>query len=70
MNVVITRLSTRETIARYEVHLAGEEKAPPDHQYFDDAWQRAVSDGLVEPQSRNDYQFQLQRPKTLYESST
>jgi hypothetical protein len=69
VNVIISHRASNETIARYEIHLAGENRAPPELEYFDDAWQRAVSDGLVDSERRADYRFQLQRPKTLYESS-
>ena len=69
MNVIISNRATRETIVRYEIHLGGEGPAPPDGEYFDDAWDRAVTDGLVQADRRGDYAFQLQRPKTLYESS-
>jgi hypothetical protein len=69
VNVIITNRATDEPVARYEVHLAGDADARPEREYFDDAWQRAVADGLVESESRADYRFQLQRPKTLYESS-
>ncbi len=69
MNVIISNRGTNETIARYEIHLAGENRTPAEAEYFDDAWQRAVADGLVDSERRADYRFQLQRPKTLYESS-
>lgn len=69
MNVVITNSATNDPVARYEVHLADRETKPADDEYFDDAWQRAVSDGLVDSANRGRYRFQLQRPKTLYESS-
>jgi hypothetical protein len=70
VNVSISHRATEETVVRYEIHLAGENRAPPDGEYFDNAWERAVSDGLVDSKRREDYRFQLQRPKTLYESST
>jgi hypothetical protein len=70
VNVVITNSTTDDPIARYEIHLRDESnRKPPDREYFDDAWTRAVADGLVEDASRANYRFQLQRPKTLYESS-
>jgi hypothetical protein len=69
VNVIITDRATRETIVRYEIHLAAEGPTPADREYFDDAWERAVSEGLVDAARRDDYGFQLQRPKTLYESS-
>lgn len=69
MNVIISHRVTNEVIARYEIHLAGENPSPADREYFDDAWQRVLADGLVESDDRTDYRFQLQRPKTLYESS-
>lgn len=69
MNVFVIKRQNSEVVARYEVHLAGASDAPADQEYFDDAWERAVSDRLVEPDSREDYHFRLQKPKTLYESS-
>lgn len=69
MNVAIVRRATNDVVARYEVHRAGNGSPPPDTEYFDEAWQRAVEDGLVDLHRRRDYDFQLQRPKTLYESS-
>jgi hypothetical protein len=69
VNVIISNRATHETIARYEIHLASETRTPAESEYLDDAWQRAVADGLVASESRADYEFQLQRPKTLYESS-
>jgi hypothetical protein len=69
MNVAIVERATKDVIARYEIHRAGNGSPPPDTEYFDEAWQRAVEDGLVDLRRRRDYDFQLQRPKTLYESS-
>jgi hypothetical protein len=69
VNVIISDRVTTETIVRYEIHLAGERGTASDSEYFDDAWDRAVSDGLVDAARRESYRFQLQRPKTLYESS-
>ena len=70
MNVVIIDRKSREPVARYEIHLAGETDRPAEQRYFDDAWERAVSDRLVEGEQRAAYEFQLQRPKNLYESSS
>lgn len=71
MNVFIVKRATKEVIARYEVHKAGATKAPPpDEEYFETAWQRAVNDGLVEAPERRAYEFRMQPPKNLYESST
>ncbi len=69
MNVAILNRATRDVVARYEIHKAGNGTPPPDEAYFDDAWDRAVADGLVDLRRRRDYDFQLQRPKTLYEAS-
>jgi hypothetical protein len=69
MNVAIRNRKTDQVIVRYEIHLADGEAIRPDQEYFDDAWQRAVSDRLVDAAHRDDYVFHLQPPKTLYESS-
>lgn len=69
MNVFVIRRQGSEVVARYEIHLAGDDDPPADQQYFDGAWQRAVADGLVDERERADYQFRLQKPETLYESS-
>lgn len=69
MNVAIVNRSTHDVIARYEIHKAGHGVPPPDEAYFDEAWDRAVTDGLVDVRRRREYDFQLQRPKTLYEAS-
>jgi hypothetical protein len=69
MNVAIVKRSTHDVIARYEIHRAGNGSPPPDDEYFDAAWDRAVEDGLVDGRSRRDYEFQLQLPKTIYEAS-
>ncbi len=69
VNVVITHSATDDPVARYEIHLASDDRKHPDREYFDNAWERAVADGLVEDADRDNYRFQLQRPKTLYESS-
>jgi hypothetical protein len=69
MNVAIVKRGTHDVIARYEIHKAGNGAPPPDDAYFDEAWQKAVEDGLVELTRRRDYEFMLQPPKTLYESS-
>jgi hypothetical protein len=69
MNVAIVRRGSRDVVARYEIHRAGNGSPPADDEYYDEAWQRAVEDGVVELHRRRDYEFQLQRPKTLYESS-
>ena len=69
MNVAIIERATKDVIARYEIHLAGNAPPPSDDTYFDEAWQRAVQERIVDVDRRRDYDFQLQRPKTLYESS-
>ena len=69
MNVVIVNRVSHEVIARYEIHRAGDGPVPPDEIYFDEAWRKAVADRLVEADHRGNYDFQLQRPKTLYEAS-
>src|SRR5690606_18794640 len=69
MSVVISHHATKEVVARYEVHLVRGDETPEDEQYFDDAWRKAVADGFVDPDERSAYDFQLQRPKTLYEAS-
>jgi hypothetical protein len=69
MNVIISERATKDVVVRYEVHLAGEGDAPPDDDYFDDAWQRAVAEGLVDGGRRDAYDFKLQKPQNLYESS-
>ena len=63
MNVTIVKRATRDVIAQYEVHKAGNGSPPPDDAYFDEAWERAVEDGLVELHRRSEYDFQLQRSK-------
>lgn len=68
MNVYIRKRDTKEIVVRYEVHLAGKGTIPPDERYFDEAWRRATEDRLVDA-GREAYEFQLQRPKNLYESS-
>jgi hypothetical protein len=70
MNVVIIERASKEPVVRYEVHLAGDNDRPEEQRYFDDAWERAVSDRLVDSERRDRYDFQLQRPKNLYESSS
>ena len=69
MNVAIVKRRTKDVIARYEIHKAGNGAPPDDAEYFDEAWQRAAEDGLVNPRRRPDYEFLLQLPKTLYEAS-
>ena len=69
MNVVINRCKDAKVIVRYEIHLAGEDSTPPKQAYFDEAWQRAVADGLVDAGERADYGFQLHLPTTIYEAS-
>ena len=70
MNIVIIDKSNQRPIVRYEIHLAGENDRPPEREYFDRAWQRAVSERLVDAGARDAYDFQMQPPKNLYESST
>jgi hypothetical protein len=69
MNVAIRNRQTDQVVVRYEIHLAEKDATPPDQQYFDEAWDKAVAERLVDGHRRGDYTFQLQRPKTLYESS-
>jgi hypothetical protein len=69
MNVLISRREDRAVIVLYEIHLAGEDRTPPDRSYFDEAWKRAVADGLVDGERRADYGFQLRLPTTIYEAS-
>lgn len=71
MNVLISHRPSSYLIARYEIHLANEDDPkPPEKDYFDAAWRKAIGDRLVRSERRTDYEFALQRPKTLYESST
>jgi hypothetical protein len=65
MNVAIIKRSSHEVIARYEVHKAGNGAAPPDDEYFDEAWSRAVADRLVDAKDQRAYKL----PKTIYEAS-
>ena len=69
MNVTIVRRGTTDVIAEYEVHKVGNGSPPADDAYFDEAWQRAVEDGLVDLHRRRDYDFRLERPRTLHEST-
>jgi hypothetical protein len=69
MNIAIVRRGTRDVVARYEIHRAANGSPPPDDEYFEAAWERATGDGLVDRKRRRDYDFVMQRPKTLYESS-
>jgi hypothetical protein len=69
MNVAIVKRSSHDVIARYEIHRAGNGSPPEDNEYFEAAWDRAVEDGLVDVGRRREYEFLLQRPKTLYEAS-
>lgn len=70
MNIVIIDKANQQPIVRYEIHLAGENDRPPEREYFDRAWRRAVSDNLVDADARDGYDFQMQQPKNLYESSS
>ena len=69
MNVAISRRADAKVIVRYEIHLAGDDDPPPQEAYFDDAWRRATTDGLVDGTDRAAYLFHLHLPTTLYESS-
>jgi hypothetical protein len=69
MNVAIIKRTSHDVIARYEIHKAGDGEPPPDEDYFDEAWSRAVAERLVLPGERHAYEFQLQLPKTIYEAS-
>lgn len=69
MNVAISRRYDSAVVVRYEIHLAGDRTPPPKEAYFDNAWQRAIADGFVDGDDRANYQFQLQLPTSLYESS-
>jgi hypothetical protein len=68
MNVYIKDRNTQQPVARYEIHLAVADETPPEEKYFDAAWRKALQDGVVTP-DRDTYEFQLQPPKNLYESS-
>jgi hypothetical protein len=71
MNVFIVKRATQEVIARYEIHMVGDAEGPPppEEEYYDSAWRKAVRDRLVEDRERPAYEFRIQKPKTLYESS-
>jgi hypothetical protein len=69
MNVAIIKRTSQDVIARYEIHKAGDGAPPPDEEYFDDAWNKAVAERLVSAADRHAYEFQLQLPKTIYEAS-
>jgi hypothetical protein len=69
MNVANVKRRSHDVNARYEIHRAGNGLPPEDVEYFDAAWDRAIEDGLVDMRRRREYEFLLQRPKTLYEAS-
>lgn len=69
MNVTIVERGTDQVIVRYEIHRGTEDYTPPETEYFDDAWQRAIGDDLVDADHRDRYRFLLQNPTNLYESS-
>jgi hypothetical protein len=71
MNVFIVKRATQEVLARYEIHKIGDAEGPPppEEEYHDSAWRQAVRDRLVEDRERPAYEFRIQQPKTLYESS-
>lgn len=71
MNIFIIKQATQEVVARYEIHKAGDDEGPPppEQEYFDSAWRQAVRDRLVDDRERPAYEFRIQKPKTLYESS-
>lgn len=61
MNVLIINTETGKVVATYPVLLKGLNYSPSEGEYYNEAWQCAVEDNIVEPNRREDYGFQLVR---------
>ena len=59
MNVQILEISTGKLIATYPIILGGQNYHPEDIEYFNQAWDCAIEDGLVASQSKEKYSFIL-----------
>jgi hypothetical protein len=58
MVVQITETKTGEQIALLSITLDGS-PGQPEAEYFDEAWRCAVEDGLVDPDNRAAYTFEV-----------
>lgn len=56
MNVRIVKTSTNSLISDYPIFPGGT-LGRVEKDYFDEAWRRAVEDGLVDADDRSSYQF-------------
>lgn len=62
MQVAIVAQRTDKIVALYPITLKGLNYTPSDEEYFSAAWECALEDGIVEPDSQSNYSFRLIRP--------
>ena len=55
-NVQIIEISSSHIIAEYPIELVGDELK---EDYFAEAWENAVDDGLVDESNRSDYELKF-----------
>ena len=57
MEVSIIDNETGKAIATYTVNLSGQNYTPSDEEYYSEAWQCAVDDGVVDKELKDKYSF-------------
>jgi len=59
MKVEIIETKSKSVVATVPVSLGGLNYKPSHSELYDEAWQSAVEDGLVGPDKKADYEFQV-----------
>ena len=61
MKVTIIENDSNRVIATYPIHIAGQNYTPTEEEYYSSAWENAVEDNLVEPDTRDKHTFSLEK---------
>jgi hypothetical protein len=59
VEVLISKKTSSHIIAGYEIELGSINSKVTENDYFEQAWENAVEDGLVDEGTREDYRFEL-----------
>ena len=59
MNVKIIETKNGKLVGAIPIRLVGLNYTPSNQEYFDEAWQAAVTDRTVDPARREEYSFRL-----------
>jgi len=61
MDVMIVNKSTNRVVAKYAIRMQSLNYRPSEQEYFTEAWECAVEDGIVDAEHRDEYSFQYER---------